>query len=138
MIFPPCDDWSYAEAGAHGHESCGANLRRELAAFTTTLKGEDVKQNGLRELEEKIRVWGWTPEPLNLFMNVPVGSTREGELGRLTVEKPLCMAGDHVVLRAEVDCLVVMSACPNDLMDTNAGDCTDAGFEVLTEHLQKS
>jgi uncharacterized protein YcgI (DUF1989 family) len=38
MVFPPCDDWRYIEAGAHGHDSCAANLRRELAAYTSTLE----------------------------------------------------------------------------------------------------
>lgn len=131
MIFPPCDDWRYTEAGAHGHDSCAANLRRELAAATFALKQDGNKESSLAEMESKIRTWGWTPEPLNLFMNVPVSATNGPEKGRLDVAKPCCKAGDYVELRADVDCLVVMSACPNDLMDTNAGNPSDAAYEIL-------
>jgi len=77
------------------------------------------------EVEARIRTWGWTPEPLNLFMNVPVKE------GRLSVQAPVCKPGDYVVLRAETECLVVMSACPNDLMDTNGGKLGYAQYEVL-------
>ena len=35
--------------------------------------------------------------------------------------------------RAEMDVLVVMSACPNDLAKTNGEDmvCKDVGFDIL-------
>lgn len=130
MIFPPCDEWRYAEAGVAGHDSCARNLRTELAAAIA----QDCGQKGqapLVELEERIRSWGWTPEPLNLFMNVPVGSMNENGKGILQVKRPSCKQGAYVVLRAEVDCLVVMSACPNDLLDTNGGLPGDAAYEVV-------
>ncbi|KAF2488428.1 hypothetical protein BU16DRAFT_532219 [Lophium mytilinum] len=126
MLFPPCDKWRYEEAGAEGHGSCAANLRTELAAFTAKLRLQGELGSPLMELEEKIGEWGWTPEPLNLFMNVPVGGD-----GGLSVKRPACTEGNYVVLRAETECLVVMSACPNDLLDTNGGMPGDAEFEVL-------
>ena len=131
MIFPPCDDWRYAEANANGHESCANNLRRELALFLPTLNEADLQRKSLSTLESAINGWGWTPEPLNLFMNVPAGPMSDGGQGFLQVAKPLCKPGDYVVLRADVCCLVVMSACPNDLLDTNGGDPSHAAYEIL-------
>ena len=132
MLFPPCDYWRYQEAGVHQHESCAANLRTELAAFTLTLQQDGEEVCPLVELERSIRTWGWTPEPLNLFMNVPVSAAIEGETGSLRVTRPCSKAGDYVILRAEIDCLIVMSACPNDLSDTNGGDPGDAAYEILS------
>lgn len=130
MIFPPCDDWRYAEAGAIGHESCAANLKKELTAVTSILRYEAEEEQPLIELESKMRAWGWTPEPLNLFMNVPVGSMDEGEKGLLQVKRPFCEPGASVTLRADANCLIVMSACPNDLLDTNSGKPSNAAYEV--------
>ncbi|KAF2113646.1 hypothetical protein BDV96DRAFT_578159 [Lophiotrema nucula] len=138
MLYPACDDHRYTEQGAEGHDSCAQNLRTELAAFVTSISPEQKQFYSLSELENKIKVWGWTPEPLNVFMNVSViGETvgeRDGaQTKMLSVQKPVCEAGDYVVLRAEVECLVVMSACPNDLLDTNGGKPSDAVYEVYTK-----
>ena len=116
------------EAGHEGHDSCAANLQIDLGAYIaeSLMDGADVEVlEPSMELEMRVRMWGWTPEPLNLFMNVPVTE------GRISVESPVCKPGDYVVLRAETECLVVMSACPNDLMDTNGGKPGHAQYEVL-------
>lgn len=133
MIFPACDDWRYIEAGASGHNSCGSNLRKELerAVMDKSIIQDSVRQSAITDLMSRMEQWGWTPEPLNLFMNVPVGPMNGGEKGWLQVSRPVCRPGGYVVLRAEVDCLIVMSACPNDLMDTNGGNPSNAAFEVL-------
>lgn len=116
------------EAGHEGHDSCAANLQNDLGAYIaeSLMDGAEVEAlESLMELEMRVRVWEWTPEPLNLFMNVPVKE------GRISVRSPVCKPGDYVVLRAETDCLVVMSACPNDLMDTNGGKPGHAQYEIL-------
>jgi uncharacterized protein len=45
----------------------------------------------------------------------------------------LSAPGDFVVLRAELDLLLVFSACPQDMVPTNGADATpcDAHFVVL-------
>jgi uncharacterized protein YcgI (DUF1989 family) len=128
MIYPACDSWRYAEAGDLGHDSCAGNLRKELAAVVAA--ASETPQ-ALIEVESMVRVWRWTPEPLNLFMNVAVGPTDDGGPGKLTVGRPKCDEGAYVMLRAEADCLVVMSSCPNDLLDTNGGKPSDSAYEVL-------
>ena len=47
-----------------------------------------------------------------------------GEAGALVVVPPPVKAGDYVVLTAEVDTVVVFSACPMDVFPTNGPDCT--------------
>ena len=66
-----------------------------------------------------------TPSPWNLFMSAPV---REGRL--IEYRRPRCRPGDAIELRAEMDCVVAFSACPDDYYPTNGGDGTprDAHF----------
>ena len=54
------------------------------------------------------------PSPLNLFMNIPWTPN-----GTLSFDPPTTKPGDYVTLRAELDCIVAMSACPQDLLPIN-------------------
>ena len=40
-------------------------------------------------------------------------------------------AGDYVELRAEMDCFVVVSACPQDIVAINNNDPTPVAIELL-------
>lgn len=66
------------------------------------------------------------PDPFNPFTNLKI---REG--GHLEFEPPLSKAGDHLDLRAEMDCLVGITACAEDITACNAGVCTRIGVEVF-------
>lgn len=68
------------------------------------------------------------PSPFNLFMNIPW--TAEGGL---SFDPPTTKPGDYVTLQAELDCIVAMSACPQDILPINgsAGKPAEAHFEVL-------
>ena len=68
------------------------------------------------------------PSPLNLFMNIPVLEGR-----RLDFLPPENKPGDYVMLRAEMDCIVAFSACPQDMLPINGVDATptDAHFEIV-------
>ena len=70
-----------------------------------------------------------TPSPWNLFMNIPVQAD-----GRLSFEPPVCKPGDYVLLRAEMDCVIVFSACPQDMVPINGVTCTptEAHAEILS------
>jgi uncharacterized protein YcgI (DUF1989 family) len=61
-------------------------------------------------------------------MNIPVDAE-----GNTTWGEPLSTPGDHVTLRAAMDCIVVMSACPQDILPINGAACipTEAHFEIL-------
>ena len=67
-----------------------------------------------------------TPSPWNLFMNIPVVDGR-----RLEFRPPVSEPGDYVTLRAECDCVLVFSACPQDLLPVNAGDPVEAHVRLL-------
>ncbi len=59
----------------------------------------------------------YVPCPLNLFENVPVlfGNTMD-------IKEPVSMPGDYVSFSVLRDCLVVLSACPQDIAMTNGPD----------------
>jgi hypothetical protein len=61
-------------------------------------------------------------------MSAPVRGGRAIEYRR-----PTCRPGDHVEVRVEMDCVMVFSACPDDVYPTNGGDGTpvDAHFAII-------
>jgi uncharacterized protein YcgI (DUF1989 family) len=67
-----------------------------------------------------------TPSPWNLFMSAPVYGSRT-----IGFRRPICRAGDYVELRADLDCILVLSACPDDVYPTNGGDGTPVDVHVL-------
>lgn len=67
-----------------------------------------------------------TPSPLNLWMNIPVDDE-----GNTSWCEPVSKPGDHVILRAEMDCICAMSCCPQDMLPVNAGKTVNAHYEVL-------
>lgn len=106
MLMAACDVYRYALLGATGyHDNCTDNLRNALQAI------------GLRNTS--------TPSPLNLFMNVPWTDD-----GRLNYLRPSSEAGQYVALRAEMDLIVVFSACPQDMIPVNDMKSADAHFTI--------
>ena len=47
------------------------------------------------------------PCAFNLFMNVPV----DGGTGKISVETPRSEPGDHIALKAKMDCVIGLTAC---------------------------
>ena len=60
---------------------------------------------------------GELPSPFNVFENVSIGDG-----GTLSIEPPLVRAGEFATLRAELDVVLVLSACPMDIANTNGPD----------------
>jgi hypothetical protein len=107
MLCAACDPERYTGLGVAGwHASCRENLEQAMAAL------------GQPDIE--------IPQPINLFMNIPVRA--EGELGW---EPAPTRAGDAVTLRAEMDSFVVVSACPQDIVPINNGNPTPIAIELL-------
>jgi uncharacterized protein YcgI (DUF1989 family) len=106
MLMAACDPERFVRLGHAGpHASCQDNLERALAGL-----GVDSHV---------------VPQPINLFMNTPVDSGGDIEQGA-----PYTKAGDSVTLRAEQDVICVLSACPQDIVRTNAGDPTGLAVEL--------
>jgi uncharacterized protein len=57
------------------------------------------------------------PSPVNLFERVTIGPD-----GTLLIEPPLAGRGDSVTLEALMDLILVLSACPMDIVATNGLD----------------
>lgn len=73
-------------------------------------------------------VAGEAPQPFNLWMNIPVN-----EDWSIEWLAPVSRPGDHVVMRAEMDLIAVMSACPQDMIPINGDDMkpVELHFEVI-------
>nr|WP_157529234.1 urea carboxylase-associated family protein [Kibdelosporangium sp. MJ126-NF4]CTQ89333.1 Aminomethyltransferase (EC 2.1.2.10) [Kibdelosporangium sp. MJ126-NF4] len=112
MLIPACDPARYRLLGHDGwHASCAENL-------TTALREHGVDKAGVDR--------HGIPQPVNLFMDIPV--TADGVIEwRSSPAAP----GAAVTLRAELDCLVVLSACPQDLVDINGMRPGPLDIEVL-------
>jgi uncharacterized protein len=107
MLCAACDPARYALLGAEGwHASCEENLQKAMAALG----------------HEGIVI----PQPINLFMHIPVGDG-----GTIGWEPAPTHAGDAVTLRAEMDIIMAVSACPQDLVPINSGDPTEIALEVI-------
>ncbi len=107
-LIAACDRHRYELLGHKGHhDNCTENLKAALAELD--LQAPEV------------------PCPLNLFMNIPVVAG-----GALEWQPPLSKPGDSIELRAEMDCVVVFSACPMDILPINGADCipVDAHFSI--------
>ncbi|MDX2215842.1 MAG: urea carboxylase-associated family protein [Oculatellaceae cyanobacterium bins.114] len=106
-LLAACDRYRYELLGFPNHDNCTDNLAAALAELGLTS--------------------AHTPSPLNLFMNIPVSQTYE-----ISFLPPVSKAGDAIALRAEMDCIVAFSSCPQDVVPINGVDCkpTDAHFIV--------
>ncbi|APT51836.1 MULTISPECIES: DUF1989 domain-containing protein [Bacillus] len=63
--------------------------------------------------------------PFNAFMNTVID-----EKGKLSVELPKSLPGDYIRLRAEMDLIVAVSACPADIGKCNGSSCTSIRVEI--------
>jgi len=109
-LMAACDSERYILLGVKEyHDNCTDNLFAAMQAL------------GLTPPE--------CPSPLNLFMHIPWTAT-----GTLSFDPPTSKPGDAVTLCAELDCIVAMSACPQDILPINgtAGKPTEAHYEVVS------
>ncbi|GAC1516270.1 MAG: urea carboxylase-associated family protein [Gemmatimonadaceae bacterium] len=106
FLFTPCSAETFAILYAHRghHPSCFANLVGALAPF-------GIASDAI-------------PTTFNAFMNVDVLAT-----GELRIRPPRSRAGDHILLRAEMDMVVGITACSAEL--SNNGRFKPIEFEVL-------
>lgn len=133
-LFGCCDRFRMHNLGYPDfeHASCAENMHVALARAAAAAAADndnDLFTPGSICISDE-----WTPDPLNVFMNVPIttGLDRDSGGGKIECVPPESKAGEYIVLRAERDCLAIMSACPNDLIEgVNAGDCTGVEYEVL-------
>ncbi|OAP57310.1 hypothetical protein AYL99_08048 [Fonsecaea erecta] len=130
-LIPACDIHRYHQLGVapdQYHANCSDNLRMALARDTPgyTLPAPFNTPTST------------VPDPLNLFMNIPVSplpqplhESNPSAGGAVSFKPTVCEKGGHVVFEALVGCIVIMSACPQDLVpEVNGGVIHDCHFVV--------
>ncbi|KAF2469677.1 uncharacterized protein BDR25DRAFT_263612 [Lindgomyces ingoldianus] len=129
-LIAACDRWRYSELGVKGyHESCTDNCWDALDALASRLSTTNVVVEGLKALQSSLG--GRVPDPFNLFMNIPVTADGEGAKRGVSFEAPVTKPGDYVCLKAERNVVVVMSACPQDVLTINGKKPVDAHYQVF-------
>lgn len=94
----------FGERGV-GHRACLANLVRALEPWS-------IPEHSV-------------PDPMNVFMNQVVHDD-----GATEVLEPLSGPGDRLDVRMLEDCVVALSACPQDLTPCNGWTITDLRVEI--------
>ncbi|MCC0011966.1 MAG: urea carboxylase-associated family protein [Rhodobiaceae bacterium] len=107
-LMAPCDNERYGLLGCTTyHDNCKDNHHAGLLGLGLSVP--------------------FTPGSINLFMNIPWD-----EEGNLEFAPALSKPGDYVTIRAEVDCIAVMSACPQDILKINSQKPVEARYEILS------
>lgn len=106
FLLTPCSSEMFKKLYHHEgyHPSCFENLAKNLAPFS--IEGSAI------------------PTTFNIFMNVSVLPN-----GELKIDAPLSRAGDYILLRAEMDMIVGLTACSAEL--SNNGTFKPIDAEVL-------
>jgi uncharacterized protein len=106
MLYAACDPARYESLGAApSHRSCAGNLEDALRSI-----GRDLVA---------------VPQPLNVFMDV-----RPQPDGTLASHPASTRPGDYIAFRASLDCVVVLSSCPMDIVPISAGGITPLGMHI--------
>lgn len=106
FLLTPCskDTFRIIYGDADPHRGCFGNLAAALLPYGIT---DDM-----------------IPTAFNCFMNVTV----DGETGELRVEPPLSKAGDRLVLRAEMDLVIGLTAC--SALESNNGSFKPIHWQI--------
>ena len=116
MQYAACDKYRYQELGwdfenQGYHANCQDNLH-----------------SGLKQLGLSLP---YTPQPWNLFTNFFLFPD-----GRFEVKAPETKPGDNLTLRADMDCHVVISACPQDMNSTCGHNPSSIQVELHLNSIQ--
>lgn len=106
MLYPACEPAMYERLGVVGHHpSCRNNF------------GIALQSAGLGPFT--------MPDPVNIFQSSPVTSA-----GDLSSELSGAQAGDSVTLRADMDLILVVTSCSQDIVKINGERCTPIHVEI--------
>ncbi|MBI4256410.1 MAG: urea carboxylase-associated family protein [Candidatus Rokubacteria bacterium] len=106
MLIAACDPWRYEyDFGVTGHRSCSDN-------FLQALREWRIERHQL-------------PHPVNFFQNMRYPD------GRVEFGESIAKAGDAVELRALINLVAAVSACPMDLNPISGYKTRDLAIEVV-------
>jgi len=106
FLLTPCskDTFRIIYGDEHPHRGCFGNLATALEQYGVT---DDM-----------------IPTAFNVFMNVTV----DGDTGELRVEPPLSKAGDRIVLEAQMELVIGLTAC--SALQSNGGSFKPIHWQV--------
>ncbi len=106
-LLAACDRYRYEQLGCKEyHRNCTDNLWQAMV------------EAGYKPTD--------TPSPFNLWQNTP---PEEG--GRIGQYPAASKKGDYVVMHAEMDLVICLSCCPQDITKINSGKPRAAHFEII-------
>ncbi|WP_226698004.1 DUF1989 domain-containing protein [Qipengyuania flava] len=98
------------------------------ATFEHFYPDKPVHRGCFGNLAEALEPYGIGPDDIptafNVFMNVPV----DGESGLIAVKPPVSKAGDRIVLCAEMDLIIGLTAC--SAYDSNGGSFKPIDYKL--------
>jgi uncharacterized protein YcgI (DUF1989 family) len=102
-LIAACDPERYRALGFRGwHASCTENFRVALRDPVAGVHPE---------------AWRTVPDPLNLFMTVEASLS-----GELSLKSSVAAPGSRVILQAHQDLVLIVSACPQDLVPISGNE----------------
>jgi len=105
-LLAACDRYRYELLGCKEyHRNCTDNF------------WEAMVEVGLKPVE--------LPSPFNLWQNTPVVAD-----GAIKPNPPVSKKGDYIVMRAEMDLVICLSACPQDITSICGNHPRSAHFEI--------
>ena len=110
-LIAACDTYRYKMLGCEEyHDNCTDNLMNTLDNL------------GFKSIE--------CPAPLNLWMNIPVNID-----GEVTFSPPLSTKNDYIIFEAKMDCILIMSVCPMDIVPINGKECIikEIHYQLLSD-----
>ena len=110
FLGPHCTRVIMESLGTPNHRTCSDNFSDALSDFGLEL--EDV----------------YSPSAFNAFANIYIEPSGDG---KLKIKPPRSDVGDYIEFTAEMDVLVALSACPDDITPTNDHDCKAVKVEIL-------
>lgn len=106
MLLAACDKTRFESLGHEGyHRNCQDNMHEAFGSVGVALS--------------------FSPQPWNLFTHFPWTSDK-----RIELLSPDTRPGDNIVFRAEMDAIVAISACPQDITRICGDENTDVRVEV--------
>ena len=107
MLMAACDRTRFETLGYEGyHRNCQDNLHEALGELGITIP--------------------FSPQPWNLFTHFPWSSDM-----RIEMLSPDTKPGDNIIFRAEMDVIIAISACPQDIVKICGGENTPVKAEVF-------
>ena len=106
-LLAACDRYRYEQLGCKTyHRNCTDNL------------WEAMINAGYKITE--------TPSPFNLWQNTPVEAN-----GVIKPNPPAYRKGDYILMRAEINLVICLSACPQDITSINSNKPRNAHFQIV-------